>query len=175
MYPDASLTVFVFGNDSVTGARRKYESKTYTSTHIEEGKFHRFSGILWPRGRVLIRRKKEVELLKNEMNKIDNPQKVLEDFLSFPIASSEEIFKLFSREKGIDVHREGDKRGFAYFRGNRKDRVLLVAHADTVWDKKYMPDKDYRQPVRLTNGFYEGENPECGIGADDRAGCAMLY
>lgn len=53
--------------------------------------------------------------------------------------------------------------------------MLLVAHADTVWDKRYMPDKDFRQSVRFTNGFYEGENPECGIGADDRAGCAMLY
>ena len=175
MYPESLLTIFVFGNDSVTGAKRKYESKTYTGKDVMEGRFHRFNGILWPRGRLFISRKKESKLLKEEMNKIDNPQKILKDFLSFPIDSSEEIFKLFSREKGAVVHNEGDKRGFVYFRGNREDRVLLVAHADTVWDKRYMPDKDYRQSVRFTDGFYEGENPECGIGADDRAGCAMLY
>lgn len=185
-YPDVSLTIFVFGNDSITGARRKYESKAYTNKNkdkdkddkgpdIVEGRFHRFSGILWPKGRIFIRKKKEIELLKNEINKIDTPQKVLEKFLSFPIASSEEIFKLFSMESGTVVHREDDKRGFAYFKGSRADKVLLVAHADTVWDKRYMPDKDYWQSVRFTNGFYEGENPECGIGADDRAGCAMLY
>ena len=177
VYPDSLLTVFVFGNDAVTGARRKYESKEYTSTNndILEGRFHRFCGIPRSRCRVLMSRKKEIELLKEEISKIDNPQKVLEDFLSFPIDSSEEILKLFSREKGTVVQSEGDKRGFVYFRGSREDRVLLVAHADTVWDKRYMPDKDYRQSVRFTNGFYEGENSECGIGADDRAGCAILY
>ena len=130
VYPDALLTVFVFGNDPVTGARHKYESKAYTNRDIKEGRFHRFSGILWPEGRILISRKKERELLKEEMSKIDNPQEVLKEFLSFPIDSSEEILKLFSRESGIVVHKGDNKGGFAYFRGNRKDRVLLVAHAD---------------------------------------------
>ena len=55
-----------------------------------------------------------------------------------------------------------------YFSGKRRDRVLLVAHADTVWDKEYMPDQDFKQSIRFNNGFYEGENAECGIGADDR-------
>ena len=174
-YPDASLTIFAFGNDSVTGARRKYESKTYTSKDILEGRFHRHNGILWPKGRVFISKKRERALLKEKMSEIDIPQKVLEKFLSFPISSAEEIFELFSRENGTVVYSGGDKKGFAYFRGSRRDRVLLVAHADTVWDKRYEPDKDYWQSVRFTNGFYEGENPECGIGADDRAGCAMLY
>lgn len=174
-YPDSKLTIFVFGNDSVTGARRKYESKTYKYDDIIEGRFHRFSGILWPRGRLVISKKKEGDLLKDEISKIDNPQKVLEMFLSFPIDSSEEIISRFSKESGTVVKRGGNKKAFVYFRGSREDRVLLIAHADTVWDKQYMPDKNYRQSVCLSDGFYVGENPECGIGADDRAGCAMLY
>lgn len=99
VYPGASLTIFVFGNDSVTGARRKYQSKEYTAKDIVKGRFNKFSGILWPKGHVLISRRKEINLLKEEMNKIVNPQKVLKDFLSFPISSSEEILELFSKEK----------------------------------------------------------------------------
>lgn len=175
VYPDASLTVFIFGNDSVTGARRKYESKKFKKKDICEGRFHRYSGILWPKGRVWVSRKKVKNLMKDVMNKMDIPQKVLEDFLDFPIASSYEIIKLFSKEPEAVVHSEGDKRGFVYFSGKRRDRVLLVAHADTVWDKEYMPDQDFKQSIRFNNGFYEGENAECGIGADDRAGCAILY
>lgn len=175
-YPNAELTVFVFGNDSVTGARRKYESKAYTyDGNVKEGRFHRFSGILWPRGRIFISRKKEIDLLKQEINKVDHPKKILETFLSFPVDSTAEIFRLFAREAGMVVHSDGDKRTFAYFKGGRRDKVLLIAHADTVWDKRYMPDKKFQQSAHLVNGFYEGENGECGIGADDRAGCAMLY
>lgn len=170
------MTVFVFGNDSVTGARRKYESEAYTYGKTCEGRFQKFNGILWPKGHARISRKEEKKLLKEEMNKIiDNPQEVLEQFLSFPIDSPEEILILFSKEKGAVYHSESEKRGFVYCRGNREDRVLLVAHADTVWDKRYMPDQEYQQSICFAKGFYKGENSECGIGADDRAGCAMLY
>lgn len=109
-YPDAKLTIFVFGNDSVTGTRRKYESKAYTHEDIIEGRFHRFSGILWPKGQVVISRRKESKLLHDELNKIDNPQKILEKFLSFPINSSEEILKLFSREAGTVAYNVGNKK-----------------------------------------------------------------
>ena len=64
---------------------------------------------------------------------------------------------------------EGDTR-FLYIPGTRPDRVLLLAHADTVWDAK----PGYPAPVRYVDGVYSSQNPELGIGGDDRAGCAIL-
>lgn len=96
--------------------------------------------------------------------------------------------------------------GFLYVPGTRQDRVLLVAHADTVWDDY----PDYRcstgldgihrpLPVKSTihtftassssqapywnfslarfheNGIFKSAIPNLGIGADDRAGLAMLW
>lgn len=38
-YPDAKMIIYLFGNDSVTGARRKFESKEYCKEDIVEGRF----------------------------------------------------------------------------------------------------------------------------------------
>ncbi|MBI3695914.1 MAG: hypothetical protein HY238_13870 [Acidobacteria bacterium] len=65
---------------------------------------------------------------------------------------------------------EGDTR-FLYIPGNRPDRVLLLAHADTKWDA--VPA--YPAPVRTEQGIYSSCTADLGIGADDRAGCAMLW
>lgn len=103
-------------------------------------------------------------------------QRVLEAFLSMPIKSSMRVFEAF-----INLNRFGttysindSKRGFVYVPGKRDDRVLLVAHADTVWDREYCVES-FKQEIVFENGFYKGKNDTCGIGADDRAGCAMLY
>ncbi len=55
--------------------------------------------------------------------------------------------------------------------GKREDKVLLVAHADTVWGNrnvKVNPAYDSEKSV-----FFSADDN--GIGADDRAGCAIIW
>lgn len=54
-----------------------------------------------------------------------------------------------------------------YVPGHRDDRVLLIAHADTV----------FADPIKLTinEGVIRSAIPNNGIGADDRAGCYMVW
>jgi hypothetical protein len=79
---------------------------------------------------------------------------------------------------------EGDKR-FVYVPGTRSDRVLLVAHADTVWGntdiKVGMQDNILFSLDRERKHSVKGKE-NCtiikwgrGIGADDRAGCAIAW
>lgn len=56
---------------------------------------------------------------------------------------------------------------FVYVPGKREDRVVLIAHADTVYNSG--------QEIIFEEGIYRSGTPYCGIGADDRAGCAILY
>lgn len=84
----------------------------------------------------------------------------------------------------------GQKR-FVYIPGNRKDRILIVAHADTVWRwiesgadsriKLCMKDgelvtgnADLKYKVQYSNGKTHSEKG-IGIGADDRAGCGIAW
>ncbi len=111
------------------------------------------------------------------MNK-EVAERVLEKFCSYPICSSEDVLKEFATLAGAQTCFDGGKNNFVYVPGTREDRVLLVAHADTVWDIFY--DRGYfRQTLKKTvsseGTVYEGTNPACGIGADDRAGCAILW
>lgn len=53
--------------------------------------------------------------------------------------------------------------------GTRKSRVLLVAHSDTVWDH------DPARTVELIGDVVTSGTPQVGIGADDRAGCFILW
>ena len=81
------------------------------------------------------------------------------------------ILDRFSRMSSRSVDRgEGDFR-FIYVPGDRSHRVLLVAHADSVWD-----DRDgFPPPVVVRDGVLRSADPGLGIGADDRAGCAILW
>ena len=47
---------------------------------------------------------------------------------------------------------------------------MLVAHADTVFTHFHGSHE-----VVFENGIYKSGEPSVGIGADDRAGCAILY
>lgn len=104
------------------------------------------------------------------MNHID----LLTEFLQYPISSADNIFEKFSSLPGA-IHAEGNEplQRFVYIPGSRKDRVVLVAHADTVWDNHY-GHAQQTTPI-LENGIFRSSNPETGIGADDRAGCAMVW
>lgn len=55
-----------------------------------------------------------------------------------------------------------------YVPGTRKDRVLLVAHFDTVWG-------DSKIQLELWGTHLVSANDKVGIGADDRAGIAALW
>lgn len=99
---------------------------------------------------------------------------VMETFLSMPLSSADQVLAIFSKLPGAIVG-TGEKplSRFVYVPGKRKNRVLLTAHADTVWDNAYQNPQE--TTVVCKEGIYSGTNPSCGIGADDRAGCAMLW
>jgi hypothetical protein len=82
--------------------------------------------------------------------------------------TSQEVLDAFATLAGAQKIGEGDKQ-FVYVPGTRDDRVLLVAHADTVWEDSRPFSVQYRQGV-----FYSPDKG-VGIGADDRAGIAMLW
>ena len=104
-------------------------------------------------------------------NDLNENIKVLHKFLNFPINSSFEILEYFSKfENAISCINKERQDNFVYIPGTRQDRVLLLAHCDTVWDK----DKNAKQNVIRKENYYVGENLHFGIGADDRAGCAIL-
>lgn len=100
---------------------------------------------------------------------------VLRQFLGLPLDSGDAIFERFAALPGA-VCGCGSQplQRYVYLPGTRKDRVVLVAHMDTVWDRAC--GKPCGAPVLVEQDgvFYSG-NPACGIGADDRAGCAMLW
>ena len=64
----------------------------------------------------------------------------------------------------------GDER-FVYIPGARTDRVLLAAHADTRFD--HLPA--FPPPLQVADGIVRSADPAMGCGADDRAGCAILW
>jgi hypothetical protein len=105
-----------------------------------------------------------------------NELNVLMRFLNHPVWRSDQIFEEFMETKDAVFHRNesNPKEAFLYIPGTRKDRVVLVAHADTVWDECYIRQRK-DQKIKLEDGVIRGTNPKAGIGADDRAGCAMLY
>lgn len=113
--------------------------------------------------------------MKEQVKSIDKEEarRVLEEFLAFPLTSAMPVLEKFAALPGAIAHYEGRQRNFVYVPGSRPDRVVLAAHADTVWDGEN--PQDYVQTLRFEDGVYRGVNQKCGIGADDRAGCAMLW
>lgn len=95
---------------------------------------------------------------------------VLLDFLKQPLDTADGIFEIFATIPTAIIYK-GNKPGerFLFIRGNRPDAATLVAHADTVFEvsgkHEIIEDGDV---FRSGSSIY-------GIGADDRAGCAMLW
>jgi hypothetical protein len=81
--------------------------------------------------------------------------------------STDEVLAEFAKLPGAEHQGKGDEQ-FVYIPGTRKDKVLLVAHADTVW-------KDKKLEIVYNNNYYFSGNKDTGIGADDRAGCRILW
>lgn len=108
------------------------------------------------------------------MISIETNCQLLEDFLSYPLNTTDDIFARFESLPGA-IAGKGDNtlQRYVCIPGSRKNKVVLVAHADTVWDDAY--GHPANGAVYFESGLFKGTNPDCGIGSDDRAGCAMLW
>ena len=101
-----------------------------------------------------------------------NDTDVLLEFLNMPLGNTDEIFKKFATLPG-SVHRGITHEQFLFVKGNRDDKVLLVAHADTHWDTRNRGNGHIPQEVVQEQGIIR--NARGGLGDDDRAGCAILW
>lgn len=105
---------------------------------------------------------------------MESSKEILDYFLNISISDGGEIFTAFSALPGA-ITDSGEKplERYVFVPGKKANAVVLVAHTDTVWDA------NYGNPAQTTavyqDGIYYSTNPQCGIGADDRAGCAMLW
>lgn len=125
-------------------------------------------------GKIIIMR----ESLKNSKE-----LEILKEFIKMPLFSTDEVFKKFSEDTDGHLYMiDGHK--FYFKPGTREDRILLIAHADTVWDNRYkkFPIDYTNEDINYKREMIETENIYCnnpkfntGIGADDRAGCAMAW
>ena len=98
----------------------------------------------------------------------------LERFLQLRIDTPQQVFDIFRTLPGaVEKHGSGRK-GFLYVPGTRKDRCLLAAHADTYFDRSYLSITATGE-VLCKNGIYFSGSAHYGLGADDRAGCAILW
>ena len=97
-------------------------------------------------------------------------------FLNTPLDSGDIIFEKFSALPNAVIG-VGDAplKRYVYIPGTREDRVVLVAHIDTIWDQSYKKPFTEDRGVVFDDGIFRSNNPNCGIGADCRAGCAMLW
>ncbi len=101
---------------------------------------------------------------------------MLSEFLNTPLDSGDAIFERFANLPGAVVGKgDGPLQRYVYLPGTRKDRIVLVAHIDTVWDKSYGKAFTGEHSVLFEDGIFKSGTEDCGIGADDRAGCAMLW
>lgn len=96
---------------------------------------------------------------------------VLLDFLRLPLSTPEPVFERFANLPGAISSGEGLGR-FVFVPGTRTTKVVLVAHADTVWDARYGRQAP-AQNLQNKNGRIW--NSSGGLGADDRAGCAIVW
>ncbi len=101
----------------------------------------------------------------------------LQYFLSVPLSDGSAIFDTFAKLPGA-VYCKGEEKlqRFLYVPGTRADRVVLIAHTDTVWDEAYR-QKDLPSCFRVDpeQKRIVSDQEKAGIGADDRAGCALLW
>ena len=93
------------------------------------------------------------------------------DFLQIPLGDSNAVLKKFASLPGAIRRGQGASQ-FVFIKGTRQDRVLLLAHADTVWDS--MDPYIIQKPdLYINKGIVT--NKSGGLGADDRAGCAIVW
>ncbi len=98
-------------------------------------------------------------------------------FIDFPMSNTDDVIEKFKTLNGA-IFREGGnpKERFVYVEGTRPDKVLLVAHADTIFDYYHIGGYNVdstHQPI------FDGELLKStglhSIGSDDRCGVAMCW
>lgn len=104
---------------------------------------------------------------------------VLKHFLEYPIWTSKPIFDKFKTIQNaiFREHSENGKERFLFVNGTKESKVVLVAHADTVFDVFYN-EPIQKHSVEIENDSFIGKNENgkrIALGADDRAGCAILW
>ena len=97
-------------------------------------------------------------------------REVLEMFLNCSLDSENEVFEKFFSLKNARLYGNNGNNDCVYVPGSKSDRVLLVAHADTVCD--YYGEHEFFLDEK---GVYRSKGKDYGLGADDRAGCAILW
>lgn len=103
---------------------------------------------------------------------------ILESFLNMDISITTEVFKKFQKLPGAIYEEDGEDplKSFLYVPGKRENKIILIAHADTVWDECYRDGEVLENGyLFFEDGLFKTDSDEVGIGADDRAGCAMLW
>lgn len=106
--------------------------------------------------------------MHNKEYHFEPTRKLLSDFMR---ASERDIVKMFARlprARKLNFPPYEALSPAVYIPGTRKDRVLLVAHYDTVW-----PDAEIT--LAQWGTCIVSATPKVGIGADDRAGIAALW
>lgn len=99
-----------------------------------------------------------------------NTKQILLDYLKQPLNTADGIFEIFATIPNANIHigkNPGER--FLFIKGSRSDAATLVAHADTVFDVS-----GHHEIIEENDEFISG-SITYGIGADDRAGCAMLW
>lgn len=101
---------------------------------------------------------------------------VLKEFLEMPLSSTDAVFEKFQSipESIFREDREDKAKRFLYVPGTRSNKLVLVAHADAVWDSMYGQDPQEPDVIFESGCFYSNVEGQ-GIGADDRAGIAMVW
>jgi len=99
-----------------------------------------------------------------------NEQDILLEFLIQPLDKADAIFNKFLTVPNAKLFK-GNNPGerFLFIKGYRPDAATLVAHADTVFDVSG------EHEIIVEGDIIRSGNSDYGIGADDRAGCAMLW
>ncbi len=108
------------------------------------------------------------QTLEHPSPQVSTHTDLLFDFLK---EDRKRLLQRFADLSPRSIQRGAGHRRFVYIPGTRSDRVLLVAHADTVWERR----KNVQPRLSATGKEICSANTDVGIGADDRAGCAMLW
>jgi hypothetical protein len=98
----------------------------------------------------------------------------LVEFLCISVSDASAVLRRFAELSGA-VRRGTGLAQFVYVPGARRNRVVLVAHADTVWDEACSKAGPIASSVLCTDGVLRSGSTDVGIGVDDRAGCAILW
>ena len=96
-------------------------------------------------------------------------EQCLNEFLNMPLSSTKEIMNKFLTLPNSKFF-QGEQEGQSFVFVQKDDALItIVAHADTVFNS------NEKLEILNENGKIFSSNATVGIGADDRAGCAICW